>query len=528
MSNGPDLPEEYRDIPHDFFRYGTGKYSDIILLPQPSDSPNDPLNWPQVRKEVILLILSLNAAVVGAFGPMLGPGFVQIAQQLDVSIAILSESTAWAVLAIGLSLFIISPLAKIYGRRPMFLFSSVVMLGTSIWGAMATDYPSLLGARVLAGVGMAPYETLVQCVMGDIYFVHERATRIAFWNLLLMAGINGGTVVAGYIIEAEGYRWTFGACAVIFGVLTVAVFFLVPETGYRRDILTPIVTIDDYGNKGLHMRPKYQINLQGEDYQGRYIEISAMERKKTFGESLHIFNGRLSSGSFWKVFLRSIVMMCYPAVIWAFLTYGTEITWVIIFSVVNSSFFSAPPYNFTVAQVGLISMSPFILTSIGFCIAGPLNDYIVVYLTRKNRGIYEPEFRLPLMVVAIILGIIGFFGFGLTIYFQTHWTGPVLCFGTAYLSLVFSSTCVFGYILDSYRKHNAEAFVAINSRNLLGFGVTYLVTPWLEKDGPLKVFIILGFVFVSCSLLSVPLWIYGKRFRSFTGKTRWLVRLMED
>lgn len=44
MSNGPDLPEEYRDIPKDFFRCGTGSYSDIILLPQPSDSPNDPLN----------------------------------------------------------------------------------------------------------------------------------------------------------------------------------------------------------------------------------------------------------------------------------------------------------------------------------------------------------------------------------------------------------------------------------------------------------------------------------------------------
>lgn len=160
---------------------------------------------------MILLILSLNAAVVGAFGPMLGPGFVQIAQQLDVSLSVLSESTAWAVLAIGLSLFFISPFAKVYGRRPMFLFSSVIMLGTSIWGAMATNYSSLLGARVLAGVGMAPYETLVQCVMGDIYFVHERATRIAFWNTLLMAGINGGTVVAGYIIEVGGFRWTFGA-----------------------------------------------------------------------------------------------------------------------------------------------------------------------------------------------------------------------------------------------------------------------------------------------------------------------------
>lgn len=268
----------------------------------------------------------MNAAVVGAFGPMLGPGFVQIAEQLDISLAVLSESTAWAVLAIGLSLFIISPLAKIYGRRPMFLFSSIIMLATSIWGAVASDYSSLLGARIVAGIGMAPYENLVQCVMGDIYFVHERATRIAFWNLLLMAGINGGTVVAGYIIEAGGFRWTFGACAVILGILTVAVFFLVPETGYRRDMLAPIVTIDDLGNKGLHMRPKYQINLQGEDYQGRYVEISATERKKRYAETLRIFNGRLSSSPFWKVFIRSIVMMCYPAVIWAFLTYGMVIT----------------------------------------------------------------------------------------------------------------------------------------------------------------------------------------------------------
>lgn len=253
---------------------------------------------------------------------MIGPGFVQIAQQLDITVEVLSESTAWAVFTIGLSLFIISPLAKIYGRRPMFLFSSLIMLATSIWGAVASNYSSLLGARVVAGLGMAPYETLVQCVMGDIYFVHERATRIAFWNLLLMAGINGGPVVAGYIIEAGGFRWTFGACAVIFGVLTIAVFFLVPETGYRRDILAPVVTIDEDGHKALHMRPKYQVNLQGEDYQGRYLEISAVERKKSFRQTLRVFRGRLSLSPFWKVSLRAIVMMCYPAVIWAFLTYG--------------------------------------------------------------------------------------------------------------------------------------------------------------------------------------------------------------
>lgn len=110
------------------------------------------------------------------------------------------------------------------------------------------------------------------------------------------------------------------------------------------------------------------------------------------------------------------------------------------------------------------------------------------------------------MIVSFVLGVIGFFGFGLTIHYQTHWLGPVACFGVAYMSLVFSSTCVFGYILDCYRKHNAEAFVAINSRNLLTFGITFIINPWLESAGSLKVFCVLGIGFSLCSMLTIPLW----------------------
>lgn len=253
---------------------------------------------------------------------MLSPAFVQVARELGVSLSVFSQSTAWLLLSLGISLFFVSPFAKIYGRRPLFLFSSLVMVATSVWGAVATNYPSLLGARIVAAVGMAPYETLVQCVIGDIYFVHERATRIACWNMLLLGGINVGAIIAGYVTEASGYRWTFGLCAILFGVLTLGVFFLVPETSYCREVLAPVVTLDEQGHKGLHMRPRYQVNLQGEDYQGRYIEISAAERKHTYREQLRIFNGRFSSSPLWKVFCRPIVMVSYPAVIWAFLTYG--------------------------------------------------------------------------------------------------------------------------------------------------------------------------------------------------------------
>ena len=30
---------------------GTGKYAHVVLIPQPSDDPRDPLNWPRWRKE---------------------------------------------------------------------------------------------------------------------------------------------------------------------------------------------------------------------------------------------------------------------------------------------------------------------------------------------------------------------------------------------------------------------------------------------------------------------------------------------
>lgn len=118
-----------------------------------------------------------------------------------------------------------------------------------------------------------------------------------------------------------------------------------------------------------------------------------------------------------------------------------------VFSVVNGVLFTEPPYNFSVGQAGLVSVSPFILCIIGEAISGPLNDWICLKLAHRNHGVYEPEFRLVLMVVVVILGTTGFYGFGATVHYQTHWTGPVLTFGFANMCLAFGSTCVFGYVL---------------------------------------------------------------------------------
>ena len=42
-------------------KHGTGRYAHIVLAPQPSENPNDPLNWPMWKKEMIFLILNFGA-----------------------------------------------------------------------------------------------------------------------------------------------------------------------------------------------------------------------------------------------------------------------------------------------------------------------------------------------------------------------------------------------------------------------------------------------------------------------------------
>ena len=129
-------------------KHGTGRFSHVVLVPQPSDSPNDPLNWPLWKKDFILFIVGMSAAVVGAYGPMLGPGFVPISEELGITVEVLSQATAWLILTLGLVVFIMNPIGKIYGKRPVYVFASVVLFIVSIWGGVADTYGSFLGSEL--------------------------------------------------------------------------------------------------------------------------------------------------------------------------------------------------------------------------------------------------------------------------------------------------------------------------------------------------------------------------------------------
>jgi hypothetical protein len=68
-------------------KHGTGRNADIVLVPQPSADPNDPLNWPRWRKEACYFTLIMGSILgPSVLSPMLNTSIVVLAGDLSVSI----------------------------------------------------------------------------------------------------------------------------------------------------------------------------------------------------------------------------------------------------------------------------------------------------------------------------------------------------------------------------------------------------------------------------------------------------------
>lgn len=81
--------------------------------------------------------------------------------------------TGYQLCGVGVAGFLCVASARVWGKRHLYLLGAVLLIVSSIWGAASgKNYASLLWARVFQGVALAPFESLVNASVGDLYFVH--------------------------------------------------------------------------------------------------------------------------------------------------------------------------------------------------------------------------------------------------------------------------------------------------------------------------------------------------------------------
>ncbi|KAK7415939.1 hypothetical protein QQX98_005512 [Neonectria punicea] len=526
---------------------GLKKVGDIVLVPQPSDSPNDPLRWSRLTKNTIAILVSTISTTVIAMSVMLTPAIPIISREFSVSVDTTSTWTiGLLVFWTGFTASVTAAGSNIIGKRPFILGSILMMVITNIWGAFATSFPSLAALRTLQGIASAPYETMVTAIISDLFYLHERGRWLALWSLVISAGILIGQVLAGVIIDSLGYSATFGFSALVFGILLVMSYFLVFETTYTKprpsasDTPKPIDPIDipsppeqsysqnetsRVGPAGLSRTLSTTFSTDGSLYMSEFEQDTDLlkgniEKPEPYSRKLRIFRGRVSDAKFFSDMLSPFRLMAYPAVLYSAIINGFCTALVIATGLLSTILLTQPPYNLTPTSLGLVNIPPFLVGLIAAPAAGWMADAVAKTLARRNGGVFEPEFRIVLMVVGAPIFISSFIGFGESVT-RGHSLPIVLTWlGVQHAGFPFVIQAVLSYILDCHAHESNLAFVVIAFfKAIFSFIATSFLAGYMMKVGVRPFFFGMAGITTAVLMTSLPMYVYGKKFRSFMARS---------
>jgi MFS family permease len=641
----------------------------------------------------------------GGMTPVLAAGFVDVSETYHVTVPQVALTTGLYMLGLGLGSVVASPTAILYGKRPVYLFASVIFVLSAVWCALSPNYISLVLARIFMGFAVSPVECLPSATIAEIFFLHERAYRLGIYTLLLLGGKNIIPLVSAAIIESLGWRWVFWIVAIVVTFAAILLFLFVPESfwirvphrkpHHHKPRLMSNISLGSLFHRGGHAdtnaheaapelekgakpdvphldtptRPRGEkrvakhahfsdpedesnekamstvpaLNLPSQEETPEthepqtprkletipplpaaqppatpasqsipktsalspgsqhlspgggddpftshhvrpnsavshcdsfppspaaptapnnpglvYTTFYSTAPPKSFVETLKPYAGRLSQDSWGRVALRPFILFAYPAILWSSLVYALSVGWLIVLSEsVGVVYENRNTYHFTSLQVGLVYISPFIGGILGTAVAGRVSDVIVRWMSRKNDGIYEPEFRLIMAIPVAISTVIGLMGYGWSVEERDAWIVPTVFFGVISFGCCVGSTTAITFAVDSYRQYAGEALVTLNfskSEFFLFFFFPFLFfflfyppppcfsfllnkmlimkTPpldifhglvfslffnkWLAGDGAKKVFLSLGGIQLACLTFTIPMYIYGKRARMWT------------
>ncbi|KAJ5959580.1 uncharacterized protein N7479_006730 [Penicillium vulpinum] len=413
-----------------------------------------------------------------------------------------------------------SALAHKYGKRPQFIFASVMgFAGTLICCTTTDNYGILLAGRIIQGFGSAVFESLTVAVMGDMC--------VDLNSCLFLAPLTGKTqisILGGAIAESLGWRYVFIIHLPFTVVGLLSVVFFLPETqwkGTRPDILSREAAAQTEDKEMTKISHGHEENFT----ESSLTEDSLTESKKTFVQELAIFSGTHTETNLLRLVFAPFAVIINPAVIWAIAVGGACIGFYVAVSYILAQIWTPPPYNLNASQNGTFYVGALIGGMIS-SVAGPwLGDAIVKKLTTWNKGTYEPEFRIPMMLLSAVFCGIGWFVFMWDLdnptpngYYLGAFCHGCLCCGTT-IGMTFANL----YILDAFRENSTEIFILLmTGKNFIFYGFSQVINTWAEEEGPsdvLKTFGIITMCLIGTSPLLCDTDIFGKLNRSFMHKT---------
>ena len=91
-----------------------------------------------------------------------------------------------------------------------------------------------MATRALTAVCISPPIAIGSGVVTELYFTHERASKIGWWTLLITVGVPIGPFIMGFVVQHASVDWVFWIFVIINFVLFLGYLVLPIETLYIR------------------------------------------------------------------------------------------------------------------------------------------------------------------------------------------------------------------------------------------------------------------------------------------------------
>ena len=485
----------------------------IVLAPQPSDSPDDILNLPLWRRDLMYWVIILGTVFSGIHGPILTPITLDLAAQWGKSVNDIAQLSSYLLLVIGACIILYGPLAIKYGKRIIYIFGTITLIAADAWAARATSYNSMMGARCLSGIGQGAYEALSLAMIPDLFFVHERGTRTTLFLLCLQTGVFLGVPIGTQIVLHSGIEWCFGGLAIGESFILVCLIFFVREPGFGRKHVDPLAHVNEdvimtkvHDTDYAHKETTHEIEPSTSSVEGH---------RKTYMQWVNPWQGVIGHESILKSTARVFTLALHPTILWASVA-ALPMAWSVGISFTLALELAPPPYSFSPTGLANLYIAAWLGITFAVCVGLATIDPLSKLMARRNKNIFEPEFRLVMLLPAFFIVGVGFIGWGWAYTARAHWIGLAILLLLANCGAVLGNAAIIGYVIDAHRSWANESQVILFAwKNFYPFTMGYWFVPWFIKDGPKKTWGAVGAIICVLYAMGALFYVFGKRMRAF-------------
>ncbi|KAJ9113482.1 hypothetical protein QA089_001725 [Meyerozyma guilliermondii] len=504
----------------------------VVLLPQPSDSPNDPLNWSFSRKTWHFAVLSFITALTAATSNDAGAAQESLNSFYGITYDAMNTGAGVLFLFIGWSCIFFAPASSLYGRRITYIICLLAGCLGSVWFALSKKTADTIWSQAFVGMSEACAEAQVQQSLSDIFFQHQLGSVLTVYILATSVGTFLGPLIAHLIAQSQTFRWVGWWGAIISAAALLVVIFGCEETVFDRSKYFPVYEASSNDDQDLVL----------DDEKGEKHPPSQTQTTTTMVERANVESEVVPDppASYWKriaiitpspyiegygfkQYLKRFVVyfkvFTLPAVWISGILWGLQDAYMTFFLTTQDTYFYDAPWNKSETGVAIMNVATLIGAIIGCIMSGILSDYHVLWLARRNNGRMEPEFRLYLLFITLVISPLGLIMFGVGA--DKTWPWQAVYVGLGFIGVGWGSIgdTAMSYLMDAYPEIVIQGMVGVSIiNNTLACVFTFVCSYWLDGAGTANTYIVLAVIdFVSIAFI-VPTLIWGKSWRRNTKK----------